>query len=207
MSYLRTITTKRLLMLCGALVAVAGVVTAIALAAGGEGPTPPPKPRAQASDDALKAPPVEGVTARIEFTNRLIDSSSLQGSNPILTGASGRLWATKDRLRLELQSSNGDDAQVLVNGNDVTVIDQSSNTVYRATIPKDFKPAAKDEGPPTLAKIQEALDRLSQRANVSGADPSNVAGEPAYTVRVSPKNDGGLLGSVQLAWDAANGIP
>jgi hypothetical protein len=42
---------------------------------------------------------------------------------------------------------------------------------------------------------------------VSGAEPSNVAGRPAYTVKVSPRNDGGLLGSVQAAWDAANGVP
>jgi hypothetical protein len=34
-----------------------------------------------------------------------------------------------------------------------------------------------------------------------------VAGRAAYTVSVSPKHDGGLLGSAQLAWDALNGTP
>jgi hypothetical protein len=42
---------------------------------------------------------------------------------------------------------------------------------------------------------------------VSDAQPSNVAGEPAYTVRVSPKHDGGLLGAAELAWDATHGVP
>jgi hypothetical protein len=34
-----------------------------------------------------------------------------------------------------------------------------------------------------------------------------VASQAAYTVRVSPKHDGGLLGSAELAWDAAHGVP
>jgi hypothetical protein len=55
--------------------------------------------------DALAAPAVDGVTARITFTNHLIDAASLQGSDPLLTGAKGRLWATGDKLRLELQAS------------------------------------------------------------------------------------------------------
>ena len=46
-----------------------------------------------------------------------------------------------------------------------------------------------------------------QSADLSGATPSNVAGQPAYTVRISPKHDGGLLGAAELAWDAAKGVP
>jgi outer membrane lipoprotein-sorting protein len=212
MSHLRQISTRRLLVLCVAVLAAAGAGTAIALAAGGSGPTPPPKPLAQAIRDAANAPDVAGVTARIEFTNKLVDSASLVGSDPILSGAKGRLWAEGDKLRLELQASGegaGGDAQVLVDGDNVTVIDQGSNTVYRATLPKSDKAdkGGKTEGPVSLAKVQDALDKLMKEAVVSGAEPSNVAGRPAYTVKVSPRNDGGLLGSVQAAWDAANGVP
>ena len=35
---------------------------------------------------------MSGISARISFTNNLIDSTDIQGSDPILTGASGRLW-------------------------------------------------------------------------------------------------------------------
>jgi hypothetical protein len=109
MSYLRHISTRRLLALLAATVAVlAGSAAAIALAAGGSGPTPPPKSLAQAVHDALAAPAVDGVTARIAFTNHLVDAASLQGSDPLLTGAKGRLWATGDKLRLELQASSAD---------------------------------------------------------------------------------------------------
>jgi hypothetical protein len=210
-SYLRRVSTRRLLLLCGAVVAVVAAGTAIAIAAGSRGPTPQPKPLAQALRDAVAAPPVQGVTARITFTNKLVDSASLQGSDPILTGAAGRLWASRDRLRLELQASpdrGGSDVQVQVAGDAVSIYDSGSNTVYRGTLPRDGgKNAATPDTVPSLARIQRLLGRLSQHAVISGARPSNVAGRPAYTVRVSPRNDGGLLGSVQLAWDAANGVP
>ena len=46
-----------------------------------------------------------------------------------------------------------------------------------------------------------------KRFDLSGAVPSDVAGQPAYTVRVSPKGAGGLLGGAELAWDAVRGTP
>src|SRR3982750_3126647 len=107
MRFLRRIYTRRLLVLCAAFVALAVAGTAIAHAATGGGRTPSPKSIAQAVHDALTAPTVEGVTARIHFTNHLIDKSSLgEGADPLLTGATGRVWASRDgQLRIELQSA------------------------------------------------------------------------------------------------------
>src|SRR5262249_37487050 len=51
------------------------------------------------------------------------------------------------------------------------------------------------------------LAELTKHVNVSSAQPSSVAGRPAYTVQLSPKEQGGLLGSVRLAWDSARGVP
>jgi outer membrane lipoprotein-sorting protein len=211
MSYLRHISTRRLLALCAATVVVlAGSAAAIALAAGGSGPTPPPKRLAQAVHDAVAAAPVDGVTARISFTNHLIDAASLQGSDPLLTGAKGRLWATPDKVRLELQASSADgrggDVQVLLDGDQLTIIETGSNTVYKAKLPQDHQKNA-NEPVPSLARIQDALTHLSEKATLSGAQPSDVAGRPAYTVRISPRHDGGLLGGAEVAWDAEHGVP
>jgi outer membrane lipoprotein-sorting protein len=208
MSFLRTLPTRRLLTLIAALAVVAAGGTAIALGAGGGGPVPPAKPLANAVRDAAIAPEVDGITADITFTNKLIDSSSLEGGGPILKGASGRLWlGPEHKLRLELRSDNGD-AQIVSDGTSAWVYDPSSNTVYRAKLPQDKSAAdAAKEKAPTLDEIQKGIDELMQSADLSGADPTNVAGQPAYTVRVSPKHDGGLLGAGELAWDAANGVP
>jgi outer membrane lipoprotein-sorting protein len=212
MKFIRTVSTGRLLAtVVGLLVAVAAG-TAIAVAASGPGPVPAPKPLAAAVHKALSAAPVTGITADISFTNHLIDSSDFTGdhADPVLQGATGRLWLSNDhRLRLELQSDNGD-AQVVVNQRSFWISDPSSHTVYKGTLPKekaDAKAKSADNTIPSLAMLQTDLNRLRKHVNVSGATPSDVAGQASYTVSVSPKHDGGLLGQAQLAWDAIRGVP
>jgi hypothetical protein len=58
-----------------------------------------------------------------------------------------------------------------------------------------------------VATIRAALSRLADAADLTGAVPGDIAGRPVYSVRVSPKHDGGLLGGLQLAWDAEHGVP
>jgi outer membrane lipoprotein-sorting protein len=203
--------STRVLALVAAAVVIGGVGAVVAVkASGGSGPTPAPKPLAQAIQDALNAPSLDGVTARIRFTNHLIASGSLNGTgSPLLSGATGRLWATADgHIRLELQSDAGD-AQIISDGKTLTVYDASSNTVYKVALPaQPADTGAKDSGtPPTLANIQSTLTELASYADLSGATPDSIAGQPAYTLRATPKHDGGLLGAVEIGWDAVHGVP
>jgi outer membrane lipoprotein-sorting protein len=210
MRRLATLPARRLWAIAAAVVLVAAG-GGIAQAALSGAPTPDPKPLNAAIRHAVNAPDVQGITARITFTNHLLPSGSTGrgGSTPLLTGATGRLWLAADgRARLELQSDSGD-AQIVSDGKVVTVYDASSNTVYKATLPQD-KPgdsSQADHGPATLADIDKGLAKLTQAWRVSGAEPTSTAGEPSYTVKISPKDDGGLLGQAQLAWDAAHGVP
>ena len=210
MSPLRRLSTRVLLVVVAALGVGALAAVVVVKASGGSGPTPPAKPLAQAIQAALTAPKVDGITARIRFTNHLIASGSLGGtSSPLLSGATGRLWVTSDgRLRLELQSEAGD-AQVLTDGKTLTVYDASSNTVYKAALPahKADAAATATEAPPTLAKIEEALTELGSYADTSEATPGSIAGQAAYTLRLAPKHDGGLLGAAEVGWDAVKGVP
>jgi len=208
MRYLRTVSTRRLLAMIAGVVAVIAAGTAIAVASAGSGPKPPPESLARAVHGALTAPGVQGISARISFTNHLIGSTNLQGTDPILSGANGRLWISNDgQMRLELQSDNGQDAQVLVSKTGFWIYDPSSNTVYRGTLPSGSHQGKHADTVPSIAQIQQRISEFVQHGNLSGAIPSDVAGQAAYTVRVSPKHDGGLLGSAQLAWDAARGVP
>ena len=148
MKLLRTLSTRRLIVLAVAVLAVAVGGTAIAVAAGGGGgATPPPKPLAQAIHDALAAPDSAGITAKVQFTNRLFPSGSLLGgtASALMSGATGRLWVTNDgRGRLELQSDAGD-VQIVWNRSTVSVYDASSRTVYRAKLPSRKGPAREVE--------------------------------------------------------------
>src|SRR5436305_2291964 len=135
MRYLRTVSTRRLLALVAGVVVAIAAGTAIAVAASGGGPKPPSASLPAAVHRALAAPSVQGVTARISFTNHLIGASSLEGSNPILSGATGRLWLSNDgRMRLELQSDNGD-AQAVVSNGRFWIYDPSSHTAYEGKLP------------------------------------------------------------------------
>jgi outer membrane lipoprotein-sorting protein len=210
-SFLRRISTRSLVLLVVAVAALAAGGAAIAVAASGGGPTPPAKPLDQAIEDALSAKGPDGVTARVAFTNKLFPSGALlgQAGSALMSGASGRLWLTGDgRGRIELQSDAGD-VQIVWNQTTISVYDASSNTVYRADLPSGTATgASSDNGtPPTLAEIDTFLTDLGVHWALSGPQPTDVAGQPAYSVTASPKHDGGLLGSLELAWDAVQGTP
>jgi outer membrane lipoprotein-sorting protein len=205
MRFLRTTSTARLLALVIGVTVLAAATAAIALAAtSGGGHKPPPKPLAQAVRDALSAPSVNGVTARVKFTNHLIDSSALVGGGPLLSGASGRLWATDGHLRIELQSNDGD-VQLVKNGKSFLVYESQNNTAYTGTLPPRQSPPHK-QSPPSLGQIAKGIAHARQHAAVSGAIPTVVAGQSAYEVRVTPRH-GGLVSGARLAWDAAHGVP
>jgi outer membrane lipoprotein-sorting protein len=227
MTYLlRRLPLSRLVLLFGLVVVLGISATTIAFALGA-GPTPPPKPLPDAVHDALTAPAVEGVSASVQLTDHLLEGANLAtgsgstagqlSSSPLLTGASGRLWIAKDgRVRLELQSEKGD-TQIYYDGHSlVSMYDASSNTLYRYTIPAHDETGPGDSSSPgtaahhevpTVAKIEEAISHLSRHATVSGARPTDIGGQPAYTVHVSPTESGSLIGGAELSWDAVHGVP
>jgi outer membrane lipoprotein-sorting protein len=209
---LRTMSISRLAGFAVAVVVIfAGSAVAVA-ARSGHHATPAPKPLAQAIHDALGGSEPSGITARITFTNKLFPSGALAGQaggSTLMSGASGRLWANGSGGRLELQSTDGNDAQIVWNDSKVTIYDASSNTAYAFELPKQQAetPSSKQHTAPSVDQITKLLTELGKNWTVSGAQPSNVAGQEAYTVKISPSHDGGLLGAAELAFDAANGVP
>src|SRR3954449_9362741 len=205
MRRLRTASTRRLATIVAVLVAaVAGAGIAEAALPGA--PKPAPKALDRAVYDALTAKPVEGITARIKFTNTLLPSGSLpqNTASPVLTGADGRLWLSGDgRVRLELQSANGD-AQLVADGERFMLYDAATKSAYVGRLPQGDKP---ERSRPGLSAIQSGLAQLGEAWTLSGAQPTTTAGQPSYTVRIAPKDDGGLLGAAEVAWDAAHGVP
>jgi outer membrane lipoprotein-sorting protein len=205
MRRLRTAPNSRLYVVLAVVVALA-ITAGMAQAALSGSPKPDPKPLDRAVADAVNAPAVDGVSARVTFTNGLLPSGSLpRGSaSPLLAGAEGRVWVDPGgRLRIELQSENGD-AQIVSDGMRVTVYDSSSKTAYTLPAPRGGHERSHHV---SLADVRRGLDRLAKAWTLSGAEPTSTGGRPTYTVRIAPKDDGGLLGAAELAWDAAHGVP
>jgi outer membrane lipoprotein-sorting protein len=227
---LRRLPLSRLLLLCALVVAVGISATALASAVGA-GPTPPAKPLASAVHDALAAPPVEGFSASVKLTDHLLEGANLAGehggsgltSSPLLSGASGRVWISKDgKVRLELQQEKGD-TEIYYDGHTVSMYDTAANTLYRyvpsteggwtSYAPLKKTQAAPDTSttdqhePPSVAKIEEGISKLKKHVNILGGTPSDVAEQATYTVRISPNEGGSLIGGAELSWDANNGVP
>jgi outer membrane lipoprotein-sorting protein len=206
------------LSIIAAVVLLVGALAAVASAAlRNSGSAPPDQPLAAAVHDAITAQAPAGVTARIAFTNNLLPSGALpQGSSSaMLTGATGRLWASNDgRFRLELQSQLGDTQVVSDGQGNLYAYDTSSNTVYRlahqaqGSQSKDNgQGSSASKGVPTVAELQKHITDIAKVATLSNAIGDSIAGQGAYHVDATPTQSGGLLGKIQLAWDVANGVP
>jgi outer membrane lipoprotein-sorting protein len=220
----RRLSLPKLLALCAIVVVVGASATALASALD-TGPVPPAKPLAQAVHDALGGPAVQGFSANITLTNHLLEGANLASggdgqtgalSSPLLNGGSGRLWISdKGQLRLELQAEKGD-TEIYYDGSTVSAYDASTNTLYKlkpphegTSTPDSNEAAGQDAAhePPSVAKIEEGIAKVREHADLSGATPGDVAGQPAYTVRVSPKEAGSLIAGAELSFDAAHGVP
>jgi outer membrane lipoprotein-sorting protein len=208
-SFFRRISTARLLALCAAAVALVFACVAVASAVSSDPAPPPAKPLAEAIHAAASAPAEQGVTARIEWTNKLVDANGFEGISPLIAGGKGRLWwSADDALRLELQGSSGD-VQIVVKGREYWGYDAASNQAWRGTLPPEKKGdrADREHRVPTVAQIERKLRKAMKDVAIAGPEPGVEAGQPSYSVRVSPRENGGLLGAVGLAWDAARGTP
>lgn len=207
MRRLRTLSTRRLVVLAAAVAALAGFAVAAQAALRAASP-PPPLPLDRAITKAVNAPPVQGVTARVTFTNKLIPAGALAGGrSPLTANAKGRLWWRQDgAFRLELQSDEVGDAQIVSDGHRVTLYDPASRTAYRATLPAE-RAQHEPRRAATPGDVSRALAELGRNWDLSGARPGTTGGQGSYTVRVTPKDQGGLLGAAELAWDAAHGVP
>ncbi len=210
MNLLRRVSTGRLIM---GMVVIVVVTVATAFAVEQRtGPRPPHRSLAVAIRHALTSRPVRGITARVSFTDHLFPSDSLgqAGSSPLLSGASGRLWAGDGRVRIELQGSNGD-TEVSVGPTGVVVYDVASGSAYEFPFAHHRAMRSDASHPrhavPGIAEIQRAIAHLAARATLTGAISTDVGGQPAYRVRISPRHAGGLLGAVEFAWDANHGVP
>ncbi len=183
-------------------------VTAYAMTRSGA-PKPPKRSLASAVHHALAAKPVTGVTAQFTVGQHLLTGSSTSfSSNPLAAGATGKVWFGGGRVRLVVKSQLGTTA-IAYDGRRVMLYDRKHHVAYVLPVKHHApsKDAAKTHAQPSIGDINHALAKAAKFALISGAIPSNVAGQKAYSVHVSPKRNGGLFGEFDLAWDAVHGVP
>ena len=154
---------------------------------GGSGPTPPPSRSTRRSTTPRRArrrrasPPASASRTTCFPSGALPRPAGSRADRR----RDGRLWLTNDgRVRLELQSDAGD-AQIVWNRRQaVTVYDASSNTVYKLDAAADQRAVGRDgrgHAADARRRSQVRSPTLGRQADLSGATPTDVAGQPAYT--------------------------
>lgn len=211
---LRRLTSRALLIysLVAAGCALVLIIASSAIGAAGDAARPPAKPLSEAIASALQGENSSGFSARVVFTNSMIEGAGLaKGSDPIMAGGEGRIWVSESGdMRLELQSdAAGGDAQIMLRGDQAWMYHAAANTVYRFTLPpaKKQSAAAEAKWPPSIRQVSRLLESLGSSAYISGAIPGVTDGRAAYSTRADPKDQGGLLGGADITWDAKNGAP
>jgi outer membrane lipoprotein-sorting protein len=121
-------------------------------------------------------------------------------------------YAGADRQRFALLGQLSED-DLIHNGTDLWSYDSSTRTVTHKTLTKD----ASDKGGTSIASSAPSLDpQTAAEKALAAIDPTTavvvdrtarVAGRAAYQLQLSPKDTRSLIGSVQIAIDAATSVP
>jgi hypothetical protein len=171
---------------------------------------PPPTTLQELTLRELSGSGPAGVTAHFRYVDALVPTTNLvpgaaSGGSPLplVSGADGRLWYANGRLRMEFQTDQGD-TQLLLQNNRALVYDAADGTAYAAILPALGLPQLARSG---LAGASSLVSSISGDAALSRPQPVVTGGRPAYTVRIAPTHDGGLLRSASLAVDAETGTP
>lgn len=104
------------------------------------------------------------------------------------------------------------ETDVIRNGRTVWAYDSEKKTATRATLPSRSEgdtAAPLATGAPTtpIEAAQKALDAIGKYTAVKVSDNVRVAGQKAYQITLTPKDDTTLVGRVTLAVDGKTGVP
>jgi outer membrane lipoprotein-sorting protein len=205
-----------------AAIAVASVATTAAASASGQ-PKLTAKTAAQLLVAVESASPA-GLTGTIVETAKLglPNISGLLGSSggsglsleSLVTGSNTmNVWyAGKDQQRFALLGQLSED-DLIHNGTDLWSYDSSTRTVTHKTLTPDES----DQVGSSIASAAPSLDpQAAAEKALAAIDPTTavvvdrtarVAGRAAYQLQLSPRDTRSLIGSVQIAIDAATSVP
>jgi outer membrane lipoprotein-sorting protein len=115
-----------------------------------------------------------------------------------------------DKQRVAIFLSDLSETDVVHNGNDIWTYSSDSNTVTHNTLTPGSE---KTHAPDMTAQVdpakaaQQALAEIDPSTKVTVDRTAEVAGRPAYQLDLGPRDPQTLIGSVQIALDAATSMP
>ena len=190
---------------------IAGSLISVAQASPGLPPRTPAQLLAQVGDSVT--PPLTGT---VEETTSLGLPSLPGRADPtsiasLLTGSHTiRVWYTGPRhFRLAVPESLSE-TDVIADGTTAWLWESTTNSVTEYTLPahRQAPMTAPTSAPLTPQQAaQQVLAAVGKTTTVRVDSNVTVAGRPAYQLVLAPKDSRSLVGQVQIAIDARNGVP
>ena len=207
-----------------AVVVVAAIAGVVAVAGAGQTNT---LPQVSAADLLAKMAQQDqkttSISGDIAWKNSLLgDLSAASGAGfgasaaaklPLAGDGSGRVWVSPDGARVESQGASGDQI-VVVNkkARSAWMYDGAADTAKHVIV--TGTPAAGKEPSPmaspamaTPATIASYIERLAPLAKLEVTGQTNIAGQDAYVLTMTPTATDTALGSVQVAIDGTTYVP
>ena len=162
---------------------------------------------------------VQAVSGEISWTNDLfgdLGSAAQMGQmpaqSPLTSNGSGRVWVSDAGMRVESQSSGGDQVAGASKATRTAwTYDSATNAVRRWVMTGDAPANEPMPSPPasmmTPAAISMYLQQMAPYATVDVAGQGNVAGREVYLLRMTPVADDTALGAVQASIDGKTMVP
>ena len=147
------------------------------------------------------------------FVNELSGSTSTSGLSGLMvqaltSGVTTNFWTNyASNLRIQVPSSTGE-FDLYASSGSVWEWDSVTNTATSVTLPSgtQSQTTSTTSTPPSPSTIADALlANLPAGATVTFASPQYVAGQAAYVLDLAPNDPSSLIGSAQVAVDAATG--
>lgn len=201
------------LVVTGALIGGIPAITSTAAAAPALPARTPAQFLATVIGEHTAPPPMTGTIAETVSLGfpKLPDTGDPDSITSLLTSShTVDIWyAGPTRFRLALPQSMSE-TDIYRDGTTAYLWQSSSDSIVKFTLPaRSHKPVAGPVTPP-LTPQQAANDAIAlagKSTNVTVASNVSVAGQPAYTLVLSPKDSRSLVGQVAIAIDASNNVP
>jgi hypothetical protein len=201
------------LVVTGALIAGIPALTSTAAASPALPARTPAQLLAQLAGDQQAPPPMTGTISETVSLGlpKLPDTGNTNSITSLLTGSHTLDIWYKDpqHFRLSLPQLQRE-TDIYHDGTTAYLWQSASNAVTKFTLPA-HPPAASAAGASAPLTPQQAANQalalVGKSTKVTVASNVTVAGQPAYTLEVAPKDSRSLIGQVAIAIDASNNVP
>lgn len=196
---------------------VAAILLTVVAVAGGSTTLPALTPAELLAKMAGAAGQTQSISGEVSWTNDLLGAGTLSqfqsgsAQSPLTGSGTGRVWLSPAGLRLESQSSAGDQVTVVSTADKTAwVYDSAGNSVKKYLVTGASTASPVPSPSPSMltpSQMDQIIQKAASVATVTAGGQATVAGQEAYLLRLTPAAKDTALGSIEVAVDGKTFVP